>query len=90
MEKVGEAYNVCNTEQFVSILELANRLVKLHFEWNLKVVQGVRKKEEKYTENTVANFVPPSNNKLKKLGWEAIYSIEDGFNRVIEHFIENK
>jgi len=86
--KSGEAYNVCNTSQFCSIVELGERLVNLFPEKNLKLIKKERAKDEVYIENTIANFIPPSNKKLMELGWNCQYTIEDGFKNVITYFIK--
>lgn len=80
----GEAYNVCNTQEFLSIKELAVQLVGLYPEKGLKVVRAVRNKADTYLENSVANYIPPDNTKLEALGWKAKYSVADGFKRCIE------
>ena len=83
----GEAYNVCNTEQFVSIRELAEILISLYPEKGLKVIRKERSKSECYTENSllVGRERMPDNSKLIKLGWEAKVGIKEGFRRVIEY-----
>ncbi len=80
----GEAYNVCNTREFYSISELAEKMVCLYPELRLKVVKEVRKRDDTYVENSVANHIPPDNSKLRMLGWEAKYDVQTGFKRVIE------
>lgn len=80
----GQAYNVCNTEAFLSIGELAEKLTELYPEKGLRVVRQERKKDDTYVENTVANYIPPDNSKLKGLGWYAAYDVSTGFKRVTE------
>lgn len=80
----GEAYNVCNTKEFYSISEFAEKLVSLYPELHLKVERKERDKTETYVENSVANMIPPDNSKLKRLGWEGKYDIQTGFRRVID------
>lgn len=89
--KDGEAYNVCNTDQFVSIKDLAECLVNLFPERGLRVIRVERDKSEKYTENVLLagkenNF---SNAKLKSIGWEPKIDINEGFKRVVR-YIEEK
>ena len=84
----GEAYNVCNTEQFVSIRELAEILSTLRSDRKIKVVLKTRSKNESYTENTAIGEIPPSNEKLKNLGWDAKYDIRRGFSRVLSYFLD--
>ena len=88
--EAGEAYNVCNTDQFVSIRELAECLTTLYPERNLRVIRKERDKSEHYTENSLLVGCEriPSNRKLKDLGWNAKVGIKEGFVRVIE-YIEN-
>lgn len=83
----NEAYNICNTKEFVSIKELADILINLRPNKNLIVTFKEREKSENYTENIVLKnvFIPPSNDKVAKLGFEAKVSIKDGFNRVLDY-----
>lgn len=83
----GEAYNVCNTSQFVSIRELAEKLVALVPEKKLTVIMKTRDKSENYTENTLllGHESVPDNTKLQKLGWEAKVDITEGFSRVVRY-----
>ena len=85
--KNGEAYNVCNTSQVLRIDELANILVKIRPELDLKVVKKLRDKRESYTENNLAPKVYPipSNNKLQSLGWKLGIDVISGFKRVIDY-----
>lgn len=80
----GEAYNVCNSNSFCSIRELAEILVDLYPEKGLKVVRAERNKEDIYVENRAANNIPVDSSKLEALGWEARYGIKAGFRKVIE------
>lgn len=80
----GEAYNVCNTREFYSIGELAEILVTLYPERNLRVIRRDREQNDSYVENSVANHIPPDMGKLEQLGWRAQYTVYDGFKRVIE------
>lgn len=85
----GEAYNICNTDQFVTIRELAEILVTLRKDVELKVTWKERPKDEHYTENTAIGDVAPSNQKLKLLGWTPKHDIRDGFERVLQYFMEH-
>lgn len=84
----GEAYNVCNTSQFISVKELADTLVSLYPENNLKVIRKERQKSEHYTENSLLVGCDniPDNSKLMELGWSADVDIEEGFKRVIDYY----
>lgn len=90
--KDGDAYNVCNTDQFVSISELADCLISLYPEKNIKVIRKERSKSEYYTENKslVGRERIPSNAKLKELGWKAKIDIKEGFGRVIKYINTNE
>ena len=86
----GEAYNVCNTSQYISVIELAECLVNLYPEKKLKVIRKQRDKSEHYTENNllVGKTNIPNNTKLKQLGWEPRVDIKDGFKRVINYLTD--
>lgn len=83
----GEAYNVCNTSQYLSVKELAECLVSIYPERNLHVIRKQREKSEHYTENSllVSKQNIPDNTKLMKLGWEPRIDIVEGFDRVIKY-----
>lgn len=84
----GEAYNVCNESQLVTIAELAENAVALRPEYGLKVIRKKRDDKEKYVENVhlKGNKIYPSSDKLRKLGWKPEISIETGFDRVLRYF----
>ena len=87
----GEAYNVCNREQFISVRELADILAGLYPERNIEVVRKERCANENYTENSllVGSESTLNDSKLKKLGWETRIDVRTGFDRVIR-YIENE
>lgn len=80
--KDGEAYNVCNSTEFCSIRQLANRIISLREDVSLKVITKERPADDNYIENLRANLNPPSDEKLRQLGWHPEYTIEQGFARV--------
>lgn len=88
--KDGEAYNICNTDQFVSIRELALILSKLRSDINIGVTWRKRGISEHYTENTAIGQIAPNNEKLRALGWEAKYDIQTGFRRVLSYYSDGK
>ena len=90
--KAGEAYNVCNTSQYVSIRQLADCLANLYPDRHTHVVQKERPTEEHYTENVLllGSESTPDNAKLKNLGWEAKVGIEEGFSRVVRYLESEK
>lgn len=88
--KNGEAYNVCNDQQLLSILELAEILVSLMPEKNLKVVRKHRSENDFYMENVINKANCPSSEKLRSLGWEIQFGVRSGFLRVLQYFQKNE
>lgn len=82
----GQIYNMCNSECFVSIRELADTLAALFPEKGLKVIHVQRDIGDSYSENRNANDVVNSNGKLKSLGWVPCVGIREGFFRTIRSF----
>ena len=82
--KPGEAYNVCNEEQFVSIFDLAQMMIRLRPEKNLMVKR--REPDKNYVENVhlSGQIMRPSSAKLKKLGWLPEVDLKTGFDRVLK------
>ena len=83
--KGGEAYNVTNTEQFLSIRNLADIISKLP-EKNLNVVIQKRKENDSYIKNTLNLMNKPIEEKLKALGWSHSVDVKEGFSRVYNYF----
>jgi nucleoside-diphosphate-sugar epimerase len=79
--KNGEAYNMANPACEITILELAEKLVRLFPEKKLKVI---RKNESAsgyiVSKNTRSSMIIE---KLQQLGWMPIVDIENGFYRTI-------
>lgn len=84
--KSGEAYNICNEGQFLSILELAEVIAGLRPEKALKVIRKDRSIEEHYVENVhlAGKEICPVSDKLKTLGWQPLIDIKTGFERVLK------
>lgn len=82
--KAGEAYNVCNTQQFISIAELAEILISLCPEKKLHVITKERVRTGKYMEAAFNRANKPVEAKLKELGWECDYSVKEGFRQVLK------
>ena len=80
----GEAYNLCNTQQFISIIDLANIMVNIFPERGLKVIKVKRDENENYIEYHSNDEIIPCNRKLEKLGWKANITCHEGFKRVIK------
>lgn len=83
----GEAYNVCNTQQFLSISELAGIIADLA---GVKVARKVREENSNYLEASFNKSNKPIESKLKDLGWECQYTAKEGFERCIKYFREEK
>jgi len=83
--EAGQAYNVANDEADVSMLELAERLVRVFPERKLAVKLAEGLIPTKQTAGKVAGAVPDTT-KLRKLGWRPAISIEEGFKRTVMSF----
>ena len=83
----GEAYNVCNESQYISVLNLAEKIVALRPGKGLKVVRTERSSKEAYVENSLLKGVeiPPTSKKLQRLGWNPTVDVRAGFDRVISY-----
>lgn len=86
--KMGEVYNMSNENNYVSIWSLANTLVELYPQKNLKIEKTIRDSSDSYSEKRDENQVTGSSKKLMKLGWVPKVNIEDGFKRTIDSKIE--
>lgn len=86
--KGGEAYNVVNTEMFVSIAELAETIASLEPEAGLRVIRKNRLSDDGYLENTLNHANCLGNERLKALGWRPEYDIKQGFTRVLRFIRE--
>jgi nucleoside-diphosphate-sugar epimerase len=81
--EVGEAYNVAADEE-ISIKELAETLIKLFPEKNLKAIFK-ENSDKNYVQTKISSYSPDTT-KIKKLGWKTNYSIEEGFKRMTESY----
>jgi UDP-glucuronate decarboxylase len=79
----GEAYNIGNPAQEISIYELASKLVNLFPEKRLKVEAG--KQNNNYLQSNISRN-SPSIYKANGLGWNPSVSIEQGFYRTIKSY----
>jgi UDP-glucuronate decarboxylase len=81
----GTAYNVANADAELSVLELAEMLVGLYPERELRVVRQSPVAGSTYTPSTFQRLVP-SVDRLKALGWRAKVSPRQGFRRMIDAY----
>jgi nucleoside-diphosphate-sugar epimerase len=84
--KPGQAYNVGNPTEEISMLGLAQTLVGLFPEKKLEASTMVLNKPGYIPSGIDRNL--PDISKLEGLGWRPEVCIADGFKRVVEHFIE--
>lgn len=81
----AQAYNVGNPDMEVSVLELAERLVRLFPEKGLRVIRQA-KAPDAYLPSPIPRNCPEIS-KLRRLGWNPLTSIEDGFSRTVRSFL---
>lgn len=83
----GEAYNVCNTQEFLSVRDLAQIIVGLRPELGLRVQYKARDEKDTYVENKLNKDNRPLEDKLRCLGWETKFSTRDGMMRCLNYFL---
>ncbi len=83
--KSGEAYNLINSEAYISIRDLGEILCTIEPENKIKLVCKKRERLEKYSENNSITEVTISNDKIKELGVEFKIGPKAGFTRVLKH-----
>jgi nucleoside-diphosphate-sugar epimerase len=81
---IGHAYNVGSVNE-ISILDLANLLIELFPEDNLKVIKDITDISSDYSRSNVlqGHF---DISKMNALGWDPIYSLEEGFKRTVSSY----
>lgn len=83
----GEAYNVANTQEFLSIRELAQIVVELRPELGLTVQYKARDKDDSYVENQLNKDNHPREDKLRQLGWKTKFTTRAGMMRCLNYFL---
>lgn len=83
--KNGEAYNVGNNECEVSIINLAELLVRMFPEKNL-IVERKELKDNRYIKSLVSH-ISPSIKKIESLAWKPRISVEEGFLRTTKSYL---
>jgi nucleoside-diphosphate-sugar epimerase len=81
----GEAYNVANPSETITIIGLAEKLVKLFPEKELKVISQPIVSSTEYLKSAVIQMQPDIS-KIKLLGWSPNITIEEGFFRTIKSY----
>ena len=76
----GEAYNVCNEDEFLSIKTLAEIIAGLSPDKKISVVRKAARNEK----NATVNDIVIRSRKLQQLGWSCRYNTEEGFRRTIK------
>lgn len=84
----GEAYNLANCDAIVSVRKLAEVLVGLNPTKKLKVICEVRQQGTAYVESKDVFSATINTDKLKALGWNPKYGVEEGFARTVRFFSE--
>jgi len=80
----ANAYNVANPNQMISVKGLAEMLVSLFPEMNLKV--HFAPQDDNYIQSTLAKMVPDIS-KISTLGWSPTTSLREGFSRTIRSYL---
>ena len=83
----GQAYNIANIKNYLSVKELANLLVSLYPEKKLQVKFENMNNIVKYLPNKIIE-VCPNVDKITSLGWSPTVDVSVGFNRTINSFME--
>lgn len=81
----GEAYNVSNTDEFMSIRTFAEIVAGLRDDAKCKVVCRERPKDDNYLENHINRGNLLINDKLRELGWSAKYTTREGMMRTLTY-----
>ena len=79
----GEAYNVCNTQQTVTIKELGQIIADLG---QVELIQTQRSNAENYLQDTSPDTLLYSNEKSRSLGITFETDIKSGFSRVLDFY----
>lgn len=82
----GQAYNMGNPNNELSILELAELLISLYPGKGIRVQMNIPRNEAGYIRSPLSRGLPDIS-KIKKLGWEPRISVQEAFRRTIESFM---
>ena len=81
----AQAYNVGNEQGEISIKDLAYMLVDLFPEKKLKIKFGIQLQQKGYLKSAISRHCPDTV-KLRSLGWQPRYSLQEGFKRTVRSF----
>ena len=81
----GEAYNVGNPQEEISILDLASLLIGLYPKKKLKIIHSYQNKDKGYLKSPVQRSSPDLS-KISTLGWQPTTSVKEGFSKTINYF----
>lgn len=86
--KIGEAYNIANETETVEIKVLAEKLIHLFYEKNLKVEFRIPTQQQKDGYSKYER-VKLNTRKLEELGWSPQVKLIDGLKRTVNSFNDN-
>ncbi|AZN37856.1 NAD-dependent epimerase/dehydratase family protein [Iodobacter ciconiae] len=82
----GQAYNVGNDEEVLSIANLAEKVAQIIPDKQVKVIFNKREETAGYMKSSV-NRIVPNVSKLRALGWSPNYDVDSGFRRTILSYL---
>lgn len=82
----GEAYNMGNPNNELSILELAKLLISLYPEKEIEIIMNNPRNQDGYIRSPLSRGLPDIS-KIKELGWNPQIDVREAFRRTIESFI---
>ncbi|MBV5329621.1 MAG: NAD-dependent epimerase/dehydratase family protein, partial [Chlorobium sp.] len=82
----GVPYNVGNSQAEISVMDLANLLVGLFPEKQLKVIKKHIQKTNEYLQSPISRNCPDIS-RINSLGWEPRTSLSNGFKRTIGSYL---
>lgn len=80
----GEAYNVANRENFISVLQMAQLVVDNFPHKNIKVRMDIAQSLERYGYQPKVE-IDLATKKLEALGWKPEYKLPEMFDRVVKY-----
>jgi len=81
----GVPYNVGNSQEEITILDLAYLLVNLFPEKGLKVIKENNQNDKSYLQSPIVRNCPDIS-RIRSIGWEPRTSLEIGFKRTVESY----